>query len=57
LEIDGVPVPPPATEPQIESLIDRLGDDGLAAITILLNEDLNVPDAKEQVGNLRGTQS
>ena len=32
LEIDGVPVPPPATEAQIESLIDRLGDEGLAAI-------------------------
>nr|WP_294546314.1 hypothetical protein [uncultured Rhodopila sp.] len=57
LEIDGVPVPSPTTEPQIESLIERLGDDGLAAIATLLNEDASVPDAKEQVGNSRGTLS
>jgi hypothetical protein len=57
LEIDGIPVPPPATESQIESLIDRLGDDGLAAIAGLLEEDKNDPDAKEQVGNSHGTQS
>src|SRR5579863_8956021 len=32
LEIDGVPVPSPTNEAQIEGLVDRLGDDGLAAI-------------------------
>jgi hypothetical protein len=57
LEIDGVPVPPPTTEPQIESLIDRLGDDGLAAIATLLNDDTSDPEEKEQVGNSRGTPS
>jgi hypothetical protein len=57
LEIDGVPVPPPATEAQIESLIDRLGDDGLAAIALLLNEDKSDPDATERVGNSHGTLS
>ena len=51
LEIDGVPVPPPATESQIESLIDRLGDDGLAAIATLLNDDSSGQDAKEEAGN------
>lgn len=30
--IDDVPVPPPATEAQIEGLVARLGDEGLAAI-------------------------
>ena len=30
--IDDVPVPPPATEAQIEALVARLGDDGLEAI-------------------------
>nr|WP_294511699.1 hypothetical protein [uncultured Rhodopila sp.] len=51
LEIDGVPVPPPATESQIESLIDRLGDDGLAVIATLLNDDSREQDAKEEAGN------
>src|SRR6201996_1534959 len=32
LDVDGVPVPAPTNEQQIESLIDRLGDEGLAAI-------------------------
>jgi hypothetical protein len=31
-EIDGVPVPPPATEPQLEALVQRLGDNGMNAI-------------------------
>ena len=57
LEIDGVPVPPPATEPQIESLIDQLGDEGLAAIAAMLNEDLKEPETKAQVENLLGTPS
>ena len=30
--IDGVPVPPPATENQIESLVQRLDDAGLTAV-------------------------
>jgi hypothetical protein len=57
LEIDGIPVPPPATESQIESLIDRLGDDGLAAIARVVNDTTGELDAKEQVGNSLGTPS
>ncbi len=30
--IDGVPVPSPANEAQIEALVGRLGDDGIEAI-------------------------
>ncbi len=30
--IDGVPVPAPATEGQLEALVDRLGDVGLVAV-------------------------
>ena len=30
--IDGVPVPPPANEAQVEALVERLGDDGLVAV-------------------------
>jgi hypothetical protein len=29
--IDGVPVPPPVTEGQVEALVSRLGDSGIAA--------------------------
>jgi hypothetical protein len=32
VSIDDVPVPSPATEQQIESLVARLGDSGLAAV-------------------------
>ncbi len=31
-EIDGVPVPPPSSERQIEAIIERLGDAGVNAI-------------------------
>ena len=30
--IDGVPVPPPVTELQVEQMVGRLGDGGIAAI-------------------------
>ena len=50
-EIDGVPVPAPATEAQIESLIERLGDDGLAAIADALKDADEDPDSKLTVGN------
>ena len=30
--IDGVPVPPPANEAQVEALVERLGDEGLVAV-------------------------
>ena len=57
LEIDGIPVPPPATESQIESLIDRLGDEGLRAIADTIRDEHEDPDPKSNVGNLLGTQS
>jgi hypothetical protein len=57
LDIDGVPVPPPTTEPQIESLIDRLGDEGLSAIADTIKDQPTGPDPNANVGNLPGTQS
>jgi hypothetical protein len=57
LEIDGVPVPPPTTEAQIEGLIDRLGDEGLAAVASTISDEFPVPDTRADVGNLLGTRS
>ena len=56
-EMDGVPVPSPASEAQIESLIHRLGDSGLAAIAKALTETDEAIDARAEVGNSRGTLS
>jgi hypothetical protein len=57
LEIDGVPIPPPATEPQIESLIDKLGDEGLTAIANAIKEESVESDVRADVGNVPGTLS
>jgi hypothetical protein len=57
VEIDGIPVPPPTTESQIESLIDRLGDDGLAAIVDSIKAHEEIPVGQSEVGNLQGTPS
>jgi hypothetical protein len=57
LELDGIPVPPPTTETQIESLIDRLGDDGLAAIADTIKDEDETVDPRSNVGNLPGTLS
>jgi hypothetical protein len=57
LEIDGLPVPSPATETQIESLIDRLGDEGLAAIAETVADQQDAADVKSNAGNLPGTLS
>jgi len=57
LEIDGVPIPAPATEPQIESLIERLGDGGLAAVVEAIKDAPVDSDPGSQVGNLPGTPS
>ncbi len=35
--IDGVPVPQPANETQLEALVQRLGDEGIQAIANSLN--------------------
>ncbi len=57
LEIDGLPVPVPANEAQIENAIDRLGDEGLAAIAGTLKDEEDATDSKLNVGNLPGTLS
>lgn len=57
LEIDGVPVPAPTTEAQIEGLVDRLGDDGLAAIANVIKDDHPTSKSRGDVGNSLGTLS
>jgi hypothetical protein len=57
LEIDGVPVPAPVTEAQIEGLIDRLGDEGLAAIADTIKDEPLTSATRADVGNLPGTPS
>jgi hypothetical protein len=57
LEIDGVSVPAPTTEAQIERLVDRLGDDGLAAIANVIKDEYPTSESRADVGNLLGTLS
>lgn len=47
--IDDVPVPQPATEAQIESLVSRLGDHGLAAAAAALGPE--APLDRAHAGN------
>jgi hypothetical protein len=56
-EIDGVPVPAPVNEAQIEALVERLGDFGLAAIAGFLQLEAAGADFGAAVGNLPGTLS
>jgi hypothetical protein len=52
-EIDNVPVPAPTNEQQIESMVARLGDLGIAAVAEALNGQPEVaqPDAMAIAGN------
>ncbi len=52
-EIDNVPVPPPTNEQQIESMVARLGDHGIAAVAEALNQHIEMvqPDAIATAGN------
>jgi hypothetical protein len=43
--IDDVPTPQPTNEAQIESLIDKLGDVGIAAIAATLDQPVEGTDA------------
>ena len=43
--IDDIPMPPPATEAQIEALVSRLGDDGIDAVAKALAPDVLPLDA------------
>lgn len=50
--IDDVPVPPPATEQQIEAMVMRLGDEGIAAIAgALTAEPQRSTEAVAAAGN------
>jgi hypothetical protein len=51
LEIDGVPIPAPATEAQIENVIERLGDAGLSAIADTLEDEPQQVEWQPQLGN------
>ena len=57
LEIDGVPVPAPMTEPQIEGLIEKLGDEGLAAIADTIKDENPNLTPRHDVGNSPGIPS
>jgi hypothetical protein len=57
LEIDSIPVPTPVTEAQIEGLIDRLGDEGLAAIANVIKDQQSVVELRSDVGNSPGIPS
>lgn len=48
--IDDVPVPAPATEHQIEALVARLGDEGIAAIAAKL-ASLDAEEPETHPGN------
>jgi hypothetical protein len=52
-EIDNVPVPPPTNEQQIELMVARLGDLGIAAVAEALNGQPEVTqlDAMAAAGN------
>ena len=50
--IDNVPVPAPATEAQVEALISRLGDSGIAAVADGLRPEIEQgEDGGELAGN------
>ena len=53
--IDGVPVPPPTNEHQIESLIGRLGDAGLDAVRAIVEREPTDAEVREEAGNSAGT--
>ena len=49
--IDGVPVPPPSNEHQIENLISRLGNAGLDAVRTIVERDPTDAEVREEAGN------
>ena len=57
VEIDSVPVPAPATEAQVERLVERLGDEGLNAIADDIESELALSDHTDMTtaGNSHGT--
>ena len=55
VELDGVPIPMPVNELQIEALVGKLGDPGLDAIAVALAA--TEPDTLASAGNSPGTPS
>jgi hypothetical protein len=53
-EIDGVPVPAPINEAQLEALVKRLGDDGIEAVAATFEESEPAPNG-DFAGNSVGT--
>ncbi len=51
ISIDGVPVPTPTTEGQIESLVGRLGDAGISAVAQALTPNAEAEPADLSAGN------
>jgi len=51
IAIDGVPVPCPSNEQQIESLVLRLGDAGLRAAGAVLEPAPGLDEMRAQAGN------
>ena len=49
--IDGVPVPMPGNDAQIEALIARLGDDGTEAIAAWLDAEDEAAERRSDPGN------
>lgn len=49
--IDGVPVPPPTNEHQIEQIIGRLGDVGLRAASEVVDRTPTDMEVREEAGN------
>lgn len=41
-EIDHVPVPTPMSEAQIESLVDKLGEDGMEAVADVVDQEVKL---------------
>ena len=50
-ELDGVPIPPPVNEAQIEALVGKLGDCGIAAIAAALSPPEPAPSVADHAGN------
>ncbi len=51
--IDGVPVPIPVNELQIEAAVSRLGDEGLSAVATMLDQEGD-ESTETRAGNLHG---
>jgi len=50
-DIDSVPLPIPMTEGQVEALVQRLGDEGLAAVSDALLESSPATEEQRAAGN------